>query len=73
MTNQHGGRRIPGPGKRLGRPSSPFRSKLERLAFKDEAERAAYMKISPRQRVLLVLNAAKCDECGAIMDVLPNG
>jgi len=67
MTN-HGGKR-----KGAGRKSSPFLLKLELLAFKDEEERKNYMKVSTRQRVLLVLNAEKCDECGGIMDVLPNG
>ena len=63
----HGGKR-----KGAGKKPSPFISKTERLAFLNEAEREAYMKISPRQRVLLVLNAEKCDECGAILDVLPH-
>jgi len=67
MTN-HGGKR-----EGAGRKSSPFLLKSELLAFKDESERKAYMKTSTRQRVLLVLNAQKCDECGEIMDVLPDG
>ncbi len=59
--------------KRMGRPSSPFILRGEKLAFKDEAERKRYMQIPTRQRVLLVLNAVKCDECGEIMDVLADG
>ena len=52
--NQHGGAR-----RGQGRKPSQFISKAERLAFKDEAERTRYMKLTPRQRVVLALSAAK--------------
>ncbi len=67
--NNHGGKRD-GAGIRR---DYPFFSKAVRLAFLSEAERKAYMKISPRQRVLLVLHAPTCDDCGDILDVLPDG
>ncbi len=52
--NKHGGAR-----RGQGRKPSQFISKAERLAFKDEAERTRYMKLTPRQRVVLALSAAK--------------
>ncbi len=67
MTN-HGGKR-----EGAGRKPSPFILRAVRLAFLNAGERRAYMAISPRQRVLLVVGAEKCDECGTILDVLPNG
>ena len=54
---QHGG-----AGRGQGRKPSQFISKAERLAFKDEAERTRYMKLTPRQRVVLALSAAEGNE-----------
>ncbi len=68
MTN-HGGTRA-GSGIRR---NYPFFSKLERLAFLSLAERNRYMAITPRQRVLQVIYAPTCDDCGDILDVLPDG
>jgi hypothetical protein len=40
--NNHGGKRIPGPGKKLGPPASPFPYFLKKLRATDE-ERAEFM------------------------------
>ena len=68
MPNKHGGKR-----EGAGRPRSNYMTRNEKLSFKNEAERRDYMSVSPRQRVLLVLNSLRCDECGRILDILPDG
>ena len=53
---KHGGKRIPGPGKSLGRPPSPFISKRVVLHFESEEEyRMLRNTTDPRQRVEFII------------------
>lgn len=62
--NKHGGKRIPGPGKRLGRNPSPLPSFLKRFRATDEEreEFKAYLSGDASRDFKIILEALRVSE-----------
>lgn len=54
MTN-HGGKREPGPGKALGRPSQPGIERVVKMRFTADEYREVIENTTPRQRTEIIV------------------